>query len=126
MTGYGRGLAERDGHRVVAEIRSVNHRFLDLKLRGATLEPALEDRLAGRVRARVTRGAITLTIRLDPGSAAPTMRVDLPAARRTWAQLRELADHLNVKSEITLDLVVGQPGVIVQVEPDRGESTLGD
>jgi uncharacterized protein (TIGR00255 family) len=126
MTGYGRGVAERDGHRVAAEIRSVNHRFLDLKLRGASLDPALEDRLLSRVRARVTRGAITLTIRLETTRSAASIRVDLGAARRTYEALRELADALQIQREIDLPLVCAQPGVITLVEQERGTETLSE
>ena len=50
MTGYGRGTCEVAGRRLVVELRSVNHRFLELKLRlpwsDASLEahvPALQD-----------------------------------------------------------------------------------
>ena len=35
MTGYGRGSSEIGGRRVIVEMRSVNHRFLEVKLRGA-------------------------------------------------------------------------------------------
>jgi len=33
MTGYGKGIAERDGLKVTVEIKSVNHRFLDLTIK---------------------------------------------------------------------------------------------
>src|SRR5690349_13194482 len=60
MTGYGRGVAEQGGRRVSVEIRSVNHRFTDVKLRGAQLDPAVEEKIVARVRERVTRGAMAL------------------------------------------------------------------
>jgi uncharacterized protein (TIGR00255 family) len=126
MTGYGRGLAEEAGHRVAVELRSVNHRFLDLKLRGAVLDPAVEERLLGRIRTRVTRGAITLTVRVDSSGTTASFRVDLAVARRTYEKLRELADVLQLRRDISLSLVCAQPGVLVQTEPelDRGADAL--
>ncbi len=53
MTGYGRGVAEQDGRRATVEVRAVNHRFLDLKLRGASVAPSLE--ADHRPRARLDR-----------------------------------------------------------------------
>ena len=50
MTGYGRGMAERDGRRAEVEIRSVNHRFMDVKLRGAPLDAQVEERVSVRIR----------------------------------------------------------------------------
>ncbi|HWM85019.1 MAG TPA: YicC/YloC family endoribonuclease, partial [Kofleriaceae bacterium] len=82
MTGYGRGLAERQGRRAVVEIRAVNHRFMDVKLRGAPLDAALEEKVTSRVRERVTRGSVTVAIRLDGAAASSALRVDQEAARR--------------------------------------------
>ena len=53
MTGFGRGVAEQGGLRATVDIRAVNHRFLDLKLRGAPLPPATEEAVSGRVRASI-------------------------------------------------------------------------
>ena len=52
MTGFGRGVAEHGKARATVDVRAVNHRFLDLKLRGA-LAPALEDAIGTRVRAAI-------------------------------------------------------------------------
>jgi uncharacterized protein YicC (UPF0701 family) len=42
MTGYGRGTCEVAGRRLVVEMRSVNHRFLEIKLRLPWAEAAVE------------------------------------------------------------------------------------
>ena len=51
MTGFAATSAELPGASLVAELRSVNHRYLDLSLRLPdelrTLEPALREKLAG-------------------------------------------------------------------------------
>jgi len=74
MTGFGRAAADidRPGHartRWLVEIRSVNHRAFDLKLRLAEAEPALEAELSRQVRAAVERGAVTLSIREERPAA---------------------------------------------------------
>lgn len=33
MTGYGKGVAEKDGLKITVELKSVNHRFLDLNIK---------------------------------------------------------------------------------------------
>lgn len=43
MTGYGRGEIERDGVRIVTEIRTMNHRFLDMVIRMPNRWMVLED-----------------------------------------------------------------------------------
>src|SRR5256885_15014219 len=64
MTGYGRGVVERDAVRATVDVRSVNHRFLDLKLRGAALSAAVEDAVAARVRGALDRGAVAVSVHL--------------------------------------------------------------
>ncbi len=43
MTGYGKAAAERDGRKVTVELRSVNHRFLDLSIKLPKTLNCLED-----------------------------------------------------------------------------------
>jgi uncharacterized protein (TIGR00255 family) len=127
MTGYGRGLAEQGGRRAEVEIRSVNHRFMDIKLRGAPLDSALEEKVTSRVRERITRGALTITIRIEGAGAAGAVRVDHDSARRVHAQLVALAADLKLDldpSRIPLDLLCGQPGVMVPSEGDRSSDAL--
>ncbi len=123
MTGYGRSRVEADGHRVAVEIRSVNHRFMDLKLRGQNLDPALEDKVAGRVRARIQRGAISLSVRIEV-SGNEGIRADIPAAQRAYATLMEIADGLSLKREISLGLVCQQPGVLVASDKQADETLI--
>ncbi len=115
MTGYGRGLAEKGGARVTVELRSVNHRFLDLKLRGA-VSAAVEDAVAQRVRERVERGAVSGTIRVERTGAGATVRVDRALAREVHGQLAGLAAELGLPAPGLRD-IVGQPGVLAIGDP---------
>ena len=65
MTGYARGEQALGGMTLTLELRSVNHRFLDLSLR---LPEALRDQegaLRNRLRERISRGKVELLIRLE-------------------------------------------------------------
>jgi uncharacterized protein (TIGR00255 family) len=115
MTGYGRGVAEQDGRRATVEVRSVNHRFLDLKLRGTPVPPALEEQIAARVRASIERGAVTVSVHVvAPGEASA--RIDPDAAGRAYDMLSALAIRIGVGPP-DLALVLAQPGVVVAAEP---------
>jgi uncharacterized protein (TIGR00255 family) len=121
MTGYGRGMAEREGRQAMVEIRSVNHRFLDLKLRGAPLSPPVEEQVSAAVRAACVRGAITVVVRLD--SQGAVARVDQAAAARVHAELTELSRALGLDQPVTLELLCAQPGVLVSRE-DEADSAM--
>jgi uncharacterized protein (TIGR00255 family) len=120
MTGHGRGSAETDGRRVTVEVRAVNHRFLDLKLR-VPLEADTERRAAEAIRRRVERGAITVALR-EEGPATRGVRLDLALARGVYAALSELGRALGVEGPISMSLVAAQPGVLSFGEPAEGDA----
>lgn len=116
MTGFGRGVAEHGRTRATVDVRAVNHRFLDLKLRGA-LAPALEDAISTRVRGLIERGAVTVSVHLARDASGAAMRIDTSAARAAHQQLSELARQLGMPGP-DLALVLAQPGVVIAAEED--------
>jgi uncharacterized protein (TIGR00255 family) len=111
MTGYGRGVVEHGEGRATVDVRAVNHRFLDLKQRGAALPPALEDAIATRVRAAVERGSIVVSTNFARGSAAAGLHIDGDAAERAHRALTALAARLAIPGP-DLALILAQPGVV--------------
>jgi uncharacterized protein (TIGR00255 family) len=116
MTGFGRGVAEQVQVRATVDIRAVNHRFLDLKLRGGPLSPALEDAISSRVRAAVERGSVTVSVHLVRTAGAP--RINFQAAGAAHVALAELARTLGLPGP-DLALVLAQPGVVALTEDDH-------
>ncbi len=113
MTGFGRGVAEQAGLRATVDIRAVNHRFLDLKLRGASVAPAIEEAVASKVRTTIDRGAVSVSINIarsaGGGTSGPT--IDPAAAAIAHAQLTALSNRLGLPGP-DLALVLAQPGVV--------------
>lgn len=122
MTGFGRGVVERDGEHVAVEARSVNHRFLDIKLRGP-ISPAMEDQVMAKIRASIERGSVTVWVKLASRGGANGSRIDREAARRSHAALVDLAAVLGVPGP-DLALVLAQPGVVVASEGDDRDAIV--
>lgn len=122
MTGFGSASAE-DGERLfTVEMRSVNHRYCDLKLHLPSELQGLAARLEPVVRRRLSRGRIDVNVSLNGGveaSAAP--RVDLARARGYRDALRALSDALGLEGEVSLAMVASAPGVI---RPPEGVQDL--
>jgi uncharacterized protein (TIGR00255 family) len=98
------------------EIRSVNHRYLELSLRLPEELRALENYLRERIGQRISRGKIDVTIRfksLQQQSAAPQINQDLLA---TYAKLnQQFCQHFpNVSNSFTE--VLRLPGVVLEQE----------
>lgn len=67
MTGYGRGSAGKGSKKVMALIKAVNGRFLDVKIRGLDIDPADEKAIRDVVSEKLIRGTIHVNLKLDNG-----------------------------------------------------------
>jgi uncharacterized protein (TIGR00255 family) len=124
MTGHGRGVHESAGRRATVEIRSVNHRFFDLKLRAPWGDPRLEEKVAQALRRRAERGSFSVTIRDESSGGAGVVRVDVAQARAAAAALDELRRAIQSEERVPLALIAAQPGVLQVGEPAGDLDTL--
>ena len=106
MTGFGRGQAQAGGYSVQADLRSLNHRYLEVRVRGLTELPALAQRCEARLREAFFRGTLELTVRWELAGEVRPRRLVLPAARRLAAELEELKAALDIPEDITLSHLI--------------------
>src|SRR4051812_41630648 len=74
MTGFGRSQAKIGDGNLTVELRSVNHRYLDLRLRLPGWLSPLEKAVGERIRSRFSRGSIEGTLRFQTATDADTSR----------------------------------------------------
>src|SRR4051794_11843976 len=103
MTGFGRGSVDAGERRLRVEIRSVNHRGLDLKIRSGESDAFCDSEIARAVRASVERGAVTVQIRDE--SAAASAGIDAARVRALYAVLEQLRQELKIAEPVTLGTV---------------------
>jgi uncharacterized protein (TIGR00255 family) len=122
MTGFGLGEAPLRQGRVTAEVRSLNHRFLELRLR---LPPELVDYtffVEQLCRERLGRGRYDVSVRVD-AAALPGVELDTARARGMYDALARLRDELCPGTELPLSVLTGVPGLMVTAEAaDAGPS----
>jgi uncharacterized protein (TIGR00255 family) len=125
MTGFARSGGEAEGVAWVWEVKSVNGRALDLRLRlpagCETLEAPARAALAGQCRRGNISGTLTLK-RLTP----PAIRIDRAMLAQIVQLLGELSGELAGRIEAApprLDGLVGLRGVIETVE-DEPEAVI--
>jgi uncharacterized protein (TIGR00255 family) len=104
MTGFGRAVVDAaDEGRLRVEIRSVNHRGLDLKVRTPQPDAFCEAEIGRAVRAAVERGSVTVHVR-DEASAARA-GIDDGRARQVHAALERLRAELRIAEPVGLDAI---------------------
>lgn len=113
MTAFARREAETAWGGLVWEIRSVNHRYLEIGLRLPeelrALEPTVREQLAGRL----ARGKVDAVLHLRPGVAAETPLVlDEMQVRRLAEAARRVAALCSELAPLTVSDVLHWPGVI--------------
>jgi uncharacterized protein (TIGR00255 family) len=127
MTGYASASAELPGASLAAELRSVNHRYLDLSLKLAdelrALEPALREKLAGSLK----RGKVELRLglaRSTPGGAA-RLAVDAGRVAALAAAAADVERQVPRASPLTVHEILRWPGVLAEptVPPDTLTAT---
>jgi uncharacterized protein (TIGR00255 family) len=104
MTGFGRATVEAGDRRLRVEVRSVNHRGLDLKIRTAEPDAYCDAEIARAVRAAIERGAIAVQIREESTRPSPA-GVDEARIRAVHANLERLRQDFGLREPVDLATV---------------------
>ncbi|MCP9438401.1 MAG: YicC family protein [Nitrospira sp.] len=114
MTGFGRRQAAWLGGSVTVEVRSVNHRFLEVMIRVPKSMGVLEDRLKKAVQDHCARGRIELTVMVQGGrTGTRSLHLDAEMAKQYHDALRSLQRALKLRGSLDIRLVAGFRDIFV-------------
>lgn len=106
MTGFGRARAVVPGGFITVEVRSINSRFLEVKLSLPREHQLLEPVLRKRVGESVERGRVDIAIRREaPERRRRAIEIDTELARETRKAWMKVARDLGVPGEVDLALL---------------------
>ena len=113
MTGFGRGQSEADHLELVVEIRSLNHRYCDVR---TTLPPQwarFSAALERKVRERFARGRIEVHVSVSRASEqGRPVEINEQLAASYLEAYRSIASSLRIDANIDLRMLLDSPGVI--------------
>jgi uncharacterized protein (TIGR00255 family) len=113
MTGFGRQQAPWQDGSVTVEMRSVNHRFLEIGCRLPRPLSHLEDSFKKAVQQRCARGRIDITVSIQGGRGrAGSVNLDQALAKQYYQALRTLKKSLKLSGSIDLALMSGLRDVV--------------
>ncbi len=112
MTGYGSAELERDGQRLVAEIRSVNHRYCEVSVRAPKLVSLYEDQLRLLIQEKISRGKISLSLTWSGvGESGEVLKLNRPVAERYVTLIAELKERFSLEGGLDVRTVAALPDV---------------
>jgi uncharacterized protein (TIGR00255 family) len=131
MTGFAQARVEREENSVRINLRSVNHRFLDLHLRMPDGFEVFESRIRQAIRNRLRRGHVDVNIYYEPGGpGAVEVNHDLVASYMKAAE--RMRQEFGIKTEpdvvalFRLPGVVAAPGDARELQSEEKQEKLGE
>ncbi len=125
MTGYGRCHIEEDGREMTVEVKSVNHRFLDISYRLSRTLSFLDDVVRKGVSARLARGHVDVFVSYaNHRQDAKEVRVDTALAVAYKDALSQLAAAVGLDASVPLSDYARLPDVLTVQEKEEDQQAV--
>ena len=111
MTGYGSGSAQKDDLTVSVEIRTVNHRFLDLHVRLSREYLFLEGPIQQLVRSTLDRGRVEINTTIQNTNSAAFL-VNANLVKGYLEAVGKLKQEFNLQDSLDLKSLLSLPGIL--------------
>ena len=116
MTGFGRGSAGRGPNKIDVEIRSVNSRFLEMKFRGFTLDPATEQKIRALLEKSIQRG--NAQVRVELNVSQDNQKLSFNKDRFEMIQDVVKKIHVSYGQRMSLSDIISTHDLLKADEPD--------
>ena len=115
MTGFGRGEFADEISKVTVEIRTVNHRYLDISVKMPRRYAFAEEVIKAAVKEKLYRGKAEVSVSVDNvGQSDSDVKLDADLAAKYYDILSTLKDSFDFgeESKVSLSLLARMPDVI--------------
>jgi uncharacterized protein (TIGR00255 family) len=120
MTGFGRGTSETEEMGYTIEIKSVNHRYLDLNIKLPRSLISLEGRIRKEIQAKINRGKIDLFLTQNIYQIKNEKAIfNKEVADSYFLCLKDLKERYNAADDISVSLISRFPEVITLAQKDE-------
>jgi len=117
MTGFGRGSAGKGPNKIDVEIRTVNSRFLETKIRGFNLEPILEIKVRNTLETSLQRGNVQVRFELKSGQDSQQLSFN----RKRFEILQDVVKKIHVEygQRMNLSDIISTNDLLSADEPEN-------
>ena len=125
MTGCGSGKTQQNGWEVTVDLKTVNHRFLDIGLRLPRNLSFLEPCIRGRIGEQIRRGHVDvfLTVRRIDASASEVI-CDPELALLYYDAANRIADKTGIANDVTVSRLMQMDGVLTLNESEMDQEAV--
>jgi len=125
MTAFGRGEAMADGYRFTVELRTLNHRFCDIRIKLPRRYTDFEEEIKRKLSAQFSRGRIEVNVVADEAlDKVQHLTVDTELAETYKRLLVDLKNKLSLETDLRLDTLLHFRDIFVfkEDEESRGQA----
>ena len=117
MTGFGRGSAGKGPNKIDVEIRTVNSRFLETKIRGFNLDPTLEIKVRNTLETSLQRGNVQVRFELKSGQDSQKLSFN----RKRFEILQDVIKkiHVDYGQRMNLSDIISTNDLLSADEPEN-------
>lgn len=123
MTGYGKANLIKDTRTYTVEIKSVNHRYLDISIKMPKSLNYLEEEIKKEISKKVKRGKIDVFINFEDSKIdAKEIKINKEIAKIYIKELKELAQEENITDDISITKIAMFPDVLTMQNIQEDEN----
>ena len=124
MTGYGKSTLSVDGREYQMEIKSVNHRYLDISVKMPKTISYLEDTIKKQISEKIKRGRVDVFVTFENNSQeGRNIQINKELAKMYIKQLKELAEEEKILSNIEVMDIAKIPDILT-VKADEDDEKI--
>ena len=125
MTGFGRGEIEEDNRKITVEIKSVNHRYLDVNVKLPKKLSFFESAVRNLIKEYIQRGKVDIFITCEDFNEANfSLKYNEELAGEYLKYLQQMAEHFQLENDIRVSTLSRYPDVFIMEEQDNDEEEL--
>lgn len=127
MTGYGKATVMKDGRELTIELKSVNHRYLDITVKMPRCFVAYEDLIKKQLSKKLSRGHIDVFVNFkDNSEETKKVIVDTVLAKNILDAVGVLEKQFKIKNDFGLNALVRTGEVLTYESDSADDETLQD
>lgn len=125
MTGFGSARTEAPNLNILVEIKTVNHRHLDVHVKAPPEFQSLEPMIRRKVGGSLRRGRVDVFVRIDCRRENVKVLINEAIIRAYAGMAAELEKTLGIKGDLTFETITRLPGAVTMTSNDLSDEEAG-